>query len=260
MKLPIAVSILLFFVGTAFAQQKREYKIKGPDYHNLYNKEWIGPHGEYLKTDHDSAYLASPGGGKYALWYNNDMLTLTTYGEVDSFSVLQLKSDTLILKAANKPASRQIGTDEALSFVRRAALIDPHFSFQKVFFSSRGGMVRGNYGAVQVEVDSSGGMLFSCTQGKLMKSGTFKGQLSPEQLKKLNELIKKSIPERISGSSRKMIDAPTVELKVWYKNTKTGFFGPVVPWLARDVEYYVSSFINTVKLEKVSDDFGIGSK
>lgn len=138
-----------------------------------------------------------------------------------------------------------------------AQKVDRSFSFQKITFSASAGMAIGNYHKIQIDIDSTGKMYFSCLPGKVKKTGTYKGQLTHTQLEKLNDLIYNSEPDQYAvPDTRIMLDVATRGFKVWYRYKNNKAMSQGVSPKTPPLESYMYSLIDTVPLEKASNDFG----
>ena len=272
MKLLISIITLLLLTNTVIAQQpdKRDFAVQKN--HSMFNKEWVGPGGEYMRIVNDSAFFPSPFGNSYKVRYGNKKLTLISapYAAQDEalFTVVHISEDTLIVDAVNDNAFRLVKRWSHVVFVSLHHLDGITFPFQAIFFErSGGGMIRVDYSNVQFKIDSSGAMLFSCMPERGNLNGTYKGQLSPEQLAQLNALINRSQPERLAlasemlqdeqGYSQKIEDAQGYAFRFYYKKKMTEANMQWLPYLSRGLVDFLESLPATVPLEKVSGNYGI---
>ncbi len=258
MKPLVTILIALLFAGNSSAQHTGQKAV-------TLNKEWIGPGGEYLYIKDDSAYFEKDGGYDCKVRFNDHKLTvlLPPYDALNeaAFNVDLLNDDTLTIDAINDNAYRILQKWSLVPFVDRQHLDKVPFSFQKIFYErSGGGMVLVDYSNMQLEIDSSGSVIFSCQPEKGTLSGTYKGQLSLTQLAQLNKVIKTSQPERFTIPHVKRADAARYTFRFYYKNTMTEASGHGVPHLAMDLLDFLESLPGKMQLEKVSDKYGINTK
>ncbi len=270
----VVILLTVMLTGSAAAQPER--RTDGPAGRRvMLNKEWIGPVGEYLKIANDTALITTPfSNGKYPCRLDGNLLIFVhgsyssergAFADYDSFRVEGLSKDSLVLTALNqgafetmkKNAFERMTTPASLVFVNRRALDDPNLSFEKVYFSTGGGMAMGWYRMIELEIDSSGNLLFSCLPGTKQVTGTFKGRVSPAEVKHINELIRKSIPARYAAIPWHAEDAGSRAIRVYYNGKMKETTDRGVPYLANDLQAYLGGFVGQVQLEKVSDKYGL---
>ena len=232
------------------------------------DREWIGPQGEYLRIAGDSAFISVPFHDQRSLVHFNDtMLTLTAtalnphlqpYTYVDSYRIERLNEDTLVLRAIDSSAYEYMKTWEADTFVNLAHLYEGTFFFENVYFARSGMAVMvGDYSNVEFEIDSSGSMLFSCTRAKGKLNGTYKSHLNRLQLVQLNELIKRSAPDRLAFPRERWSDGPGYKFRFYYNNKTVEAGGHGMSHLAWPLVGFMYSLIDKMPFEKISDKFGL---
>jgi hypothetical protein len=244
---------VLLFAGNLTAKEA-ETILKG------LSNEWLGPVGEYIAIAGDSAVFF-PGNEplKYIVRVDGDKLTLSGNDGVDyyRFRVEALDSELLELKALDYDAHRFLGTWEPVVFVARQTLAAKPFDFQKVYYSTQGGMAMGAFGALQIEADAKGKVLFSCTRGNSPLIGTYRAALDSLQLQQLVALVKASEIECFGSRQERAIDGGDIWFRFYYNGLQKEVHGQRMPVLSVPLMNFLGSLPVTLKAEKIAETFGL---
>ncbi len=249
------IFLVIFISISSLAYSQTIYKI------------WVGENLEYLeltkrKANFDYGYHLND----YGISYKDSLLRIIDYfwqagkfgrqHEDYFFKVLKLTNDTLIVSPLNERAKNVINNKEKFVFVDKTKLYKTELKFQRISFSGTGCF--GNCPTLKIEIDSTGIVNFLGEYNTGSLKGFYKGQLTPNQLAYLIELLKMSELDRFPRYLGDAIDAPNYNFKFYYNGKTRTSEGYFIPYFNHSLLNYLLNIYNDINFEKSEEIYEFG--
>jgi hypothetical protein len=220
-------------------------------------KNWIGENLEYLELKKRSAnFDYGYGFFPFDVSYNDSILILTSNKKrnwIYHYKVRRLTPDSLIISPQDSISATFLKGKSTFIFVDKNKLPQKEIKFQNLSFSQ--GDCGGPCPSFKINIDSVGTVYFQTLKQIDNLNGTYKGQLSPEQLNNFIEVLKASRLEMFPKHLGYALGLPKKTFVIHYNNAVLRSQGYCIPPTAASLEDYLMKIYTEVNLQKTIAQF-----